>query len=292
MSAAVEADQVDVVVRFHDIGRIDELERALFSLAAQDHRPLHIRLVLQRLPEEAIGTLRERLDVLAQLPDAPDISILRFDEAEPPDARSVLVNRGFAAASGRYLALLDYDDVLYPEAYRMLIGRLKDSEAAIAFGGIRVKLADIHEDFVHETAVLHPFSGNSLADLLRHNFCPIHSFLIDRTRVPEGELRFEPFLTMEEDYEFLLRLCARVPSDFALLGAEIGMYFFKTDNSNTVGRYAAVPPAVQARSDAARHFNEGRRRITVLSEAVQRQLGLPAHQPGLTIRAFLGEDTE
>jgi hypothetical protein len=105
---------------------------------------------------------------------------------------------------------------------------------------------------------------------------------LDRTRVPAEQLYFEPNLTIEEDYEFLLRICARVESDFALINTRIGEYYFKSDGSNTATGMAVVPTATMMRIEAALKFNDGRRRLTPLSEAVQRQLGLKVYRPGLT----------
>ena len=278
---------VDTVVRFHDLRRLRELERAIFSLVGQELRPLRIILVLQRLGEDGEQQVRTRLAPLLSLPNAPELTVLRFDETEPADARSVLVNLGFRSVTARYVALLDYDDVLYPEAYRMLTDQLRNSESGIAFANIGVRSVDVYEGFMQATACLDPFTGSTLSDFFRSNFCPIHSFLVDRTRVQAEELRFEPSQTIEEDYEFLIRICAKVESDFTLSRTRIGEYYYKTDESNTVAGLNSFGPVVRMRIEAAGTFIEGRRRLTTLAERVQRQLGLSEYRPGLTIRAFL-----
>lgn len=279
---------VDTIVRFHDPRRISELERAVFSLVGQEYRPLRILLALQRLSDAEVEEVQKRLAPLLALPDAPQLTILRYQAPEPPDARSVIVNMGFEAATARYVALLDYDDVLYPEAYRMLVGRLRESDAGIAFGGIGVKRVDVYDGFIHIIGASNPFTGSGLADLFRQNFCPIHSFVVDRTRVPPSELRFDPALTIEEDYEFLLRVCASTPSDFSLVHAEIGAYFHKTDESNTSAGRLALPSELMDRIHSAVQFNETRRRIMPLSSQVKKQLGLNFTRD-ITIRSFLDE---
>lgn len=277
---------IDVVVRFHDPARQNELERALLCLLAQQHRPLRVLLVLQRFTAAQKDALQQALDPLLALPGAPPLELLDFHAPEPADARSALVNTGFAAATGRYLALLDYDDILYPEAYRLLIAQLAASGAAIAFAGITVRRVDIHPLFPHVQAAPQPFHGSGLADLLRANFCPIHSFVVDRTRLDPAELRFEENLTLEEDYDFLLRVCARHRADFSLIHTQIGEYFFKTDNSNTLAG-KTPSPRLAARAAGAKQFIEGRKHLLTLASDVQAQLGINPPEPGLTIAEFL-----
>lgn len=283
----VEHPGVDVIMRFHDLNRTAELERALFSLVGQDFRPLRILLCLQRFSAEDEATLRERIAPLFQIPDAPELVVLRYDEPTPQDARSALINLGFAAATGRYVAILDYDDLLYPEAYRMLAARLEKTGAAIAFAGIGIRRVDVHADFTHINSAAVPFKGATLRDLFRQNFCPIHSFLVDRARVPASELRFEPMMTIEEDYEFLLRICAACPSDFGLIQTVVGEYFYKADLSNTIGMNTSLSDEMMARVRDAQAFNAARRGLCLLSVDVQQSLGLEPFDPRLTISRFL-----
>lgn len=283
----IENDGIDVIVRFHDVRRVQELARAVFSLVGQEMRPLRILLVLQRMSLDEVEAVETHLAPLLAMPDAPGLTILRYNDPLPIDARSVLINIGFAAATARYLAILDYDDVLYPEAYRMLVGRLRQSGAGIAFGKIGVKLVNVFPDYVQPTGVAAPFRGDSLADLFAQNFCPIHSFVIDRERVPLEEQHFDASLTIEEDYEFLMRVCARVVSDFYLIKTQIGEYYYKSDDSNTVARRVNIPDVVLSRIRSCQAFNEARRKVTILSEDVQKSLGLPFFQPELTIDGYL-----
>ena len=281
------ANGLDVVVRFHDNRRVNELQRCIFSLVGQTYRPLHINLMVQRFTSEAVDATKRALAQLLAIHDAPGLSVLNWEHAEPIDARSVLLNLGISSARGRYLAVLDYDDVLYPEAYELLVTQLKKSDAAIGFGGICVKRVGIHETFLYAREIIKPFVGASLRELFMSNFCPIHSFVVDRWHVPDQFLFFEPFITMQEDYDFLLRLCAQFPSDFTLLKADIGEYYYKDDGSNTVPTEGGVPKSLLASLDRMVAFIEQRRRTTPISVEVQRRLGIVEPIRGLTIRDFL-----
>lgn len=281
------AEGVDVIMRFHDISRLWELERAAFSLAGQLHKPVRILVATQRFTPEAKEAVRTAIETVVAWSPSVSVSVLNFSEATPIDARSELINLGFANVSGRYLGFLDYDDVLYPEAYAFLVGRLRASDAGIAFARTQVVLADVHGEFSNSLKHLQPFVGDSLADLFRSNFCPIHSYMLDRTRIPASLLRFEPTLVIEEDYDFLLRVVAAVPSDFHLHATDIGLYYYKTDGSNTFERGAKLPPEVIEREATARAFVELRRKMTSISACVQQTLGIWPARPQMTIRSFL-----
>ena len=277
--------QVDIVVRFHDPARIAELERCVFSLASQTYQPINIILVLQRFSAADIDTAKKTLLPLVNLNNGAKLSILNYDAPHPADARSALLNLGIDHAEGRYLGFLDYDDVVYPEAYRLLTDQLRQTKAAIAFASVRVMRIDVYDTFLFSGGKASPpFKGNSLADLFRANFCPLHSYLLDRERVSPDTLRFNTALTVEEDYDFLLRICAQHQSDFSLVGTSIGDYHYKTDGSNTVPTEGGLTGEALDQYLDVRAVMEETRKSTIVSEAVQRDLGFPASKRSLTIR--------
>jgi hypothetical protein len=274
MSGIAGEGVLDVIVRFHDIRRLRNLERCVFSLVGQHYRPLHVHLVVQRFTPEMIDETKSRLSPLLEISGRPEFSIHNWESLEPADARSVLANIGISAARGQYLAFLDYDDALYPEAYELLVAQLRRSGAAIAFGGICVKICDVYAEFDYVKEKQFPFKGSGLIDLFRDNFCPIHSFVVDRSRVPEMHLRFDPALTRAEDYDFLLRICSQFISDFALLSTTIGDYTYRTDGTNSISNQWNRSTSCHQSWVAAAEFLEQRRRITTVSADVQRMLGI------------------
>ena len=274
---------LDVVIRMHDPARLDELGRAVFSAALQEYRPLAIHVVCQRFGAEDVASVRAALAPMLAI--VPEVALHVHDrgEAQPDDARAALLNRGIGAAAGRYLAFLDYDDLIYPEGYRVLIGELEASGAAIAFGGVlntEIAAAGMVPITVTKRRV---FEGEGLAQLLRSNFCPLHSFVLDRSRIRRADLVVDETLVALEDWELLLRLCAAYPSSFRLKDKIVGEYLFKDDGSNSnpmaaAGSLADAWPAALA-------VVEARRATLVLGPAVQASLGVG--QPGLTVAEFL-----
>jgi len=280
---------VDCIVRFHDVKRLVELNRCIFSLLGQSYRPLNIILVLQRFSAPEVEETRQELRSLLEQTGAPTLTLCNLEQPLPHDARTLLLNIGLRAARGRYVTFLDYDDVIYPEAYALLLERLKVSGAAIAFAGIRVVKVDVFQQFMRiKQEIKSPFGlGNSLRDLFDGNFCPIHSFMIDRERINGEDLYFDESLTWEEDYDFLLRICAKYKSDFARIDSSIGDYYYKEDGSNTIpvnGLHS--PEQVQAYAQVSTMI-EARRRTTIVSPEVQSGHGLWPVKPDMTIREFM-----
>jgi Glycosyl transferase family 2 len=284
-----ETSQLDVIVRFHDVRRLSELERCVFSLVGQSYRPLHIILVLQRFSTDHVKAMRTALAPLFEIENAPHISVLNWEQAQPVDARALLLAHGLKNARGRYVAFLDYDDVLYPEAYKLMVARLQESGAAIAFATVRVMVVEPYDQFFYVTReiVPPPFSGSNLIDLFRHNFCPIHSYVMDRSQLPDDVLSDEVTFTLEEDYDLLLRICARVQSDFSMVGTQIGDYCYKADGSNTIRIDGLTGSQLEYYEQVVIPAIEQRRQTTRVSAIVRQTLGLHDQGDNLTIRDVL-----
>ena len=269
---------VDTIVRFHDPRRLVELQRCVLSLAAQTYQPVHVHIVTQRFCTADTLAVHRSLEPLFDLHSGPKLSIHNWSHSGPSDARSHLLNYGLRFAAGRFLGFLDYDDVLYPEAYDLLTKQLCQSNTGIAFASVRVMRVEVFDTFCYVTRKERkeniPFFGNTLLDLFCGNFAPIHSYLIDRTRIDGDLLQFDCDLSWEEDYEFLLRVCSRHRADFSLLDTQIGDYYYKEDGGNTVPKYFGM--VNEAIKDA-------RARI-VLSKEVVEALGLPQSARQITVQ--------
>ena len=278
--AAGRTGGIDVIVRVHDLGRLEELGRAVFSAALQDYEPVTVVVVCQRFGAAGVAAVREALaDTMAIVPQA-GLEVL--DWGGVGDGRAALMNLGLLAGRRRYCAFLDYDDVIYPEGYRLLVRELEESGAAIAFGGVLNAYVAMAGAAPYTTGKRRVFEGAGLPRLLLNNFCPIHSFVVDRERVAAGDLVVDETMGALEDYDLLLRLCARYRSSFRLKDKIVGEYLFKDDGSN-VNPLANVDG--QARWDVALGRIGALKDGLALCAEVQRDLGVDV--PGLTVAGYL-----
>jgi len=169
----------------------------------------------------------------------------------------------------------------------ILVNRLRTTAAAIAFASVRPVKVDVMSQFICSVGLMAPFCGKDLKDLFRANFCPIHSYLIDRSIVAPQTLYFDTRLAWEEDYDLLLRICAAYPSDFGALGTMIGDYYHKSDGSNTVALSTGLNSERTKEYEHVSALIEAHRRSTYLSPSVKRQLRFSEDAPSMSIREAL-----
>ncbi len=281
---------LDVIVRFHSVARLPELERCLLSLVGQSTRPLAIHIVTQRFTEADTAAVQALLDLFARIDPSVPIAILNYVQPEPADARSSLINLGFGAAQGRYVALLDYDDVTAPHGYARLIADLQSTGAAISFGKVMAARLVVDGPIILTRTRDDIYSGTGVVAMFRQNFCPIHSFVIDRTRIDPALLHFDPVRRVDEDYDFLIRLCAAYPSSFAQKEYVVGYYGLKDDGSNTVMTPGQETEARWALWRSSADKIAALRASTLVSLPVQRQLGRTP-DPDLTVARLVEETT-
>jgi glycosyltransferase involved in cell wall biosynthesis len=222
--AAFDNDTLSTIMRFHRRERLGFLEEALFSLSIQSWRELEVVIVIQNGDEQIERDIDEIIN-RQPWPAAPRYKILTINFPPGVDGRSTLLTRGIQEATGRYLAFLDDDDLVYQHGYKTLIQQLKQSGCAVAVGGCRTaKVQNVARSWYVQTKET-PFAwGRTRNDLLRDNFIPIHSYVVDRLHIDPRELYFDDELPPLEDYDFLLRLCTKYEFDFSKLETPVCEY--------------------------------------------------------------------
>src|SRR5215510_2542171 len=216
---------VSVVVRYHPAAKLDWLEEALFSLAVQKYDKLQVILVVQQPDSSLLRCLQTilqkqpfRLPLATEVVDhdkdcgtgldaASSVKhlILPVTVPDGEDGRSHLLNRGMSIAQGQYLAFLDYDDVVYGEIYRSLVTRLQSVEAVLALGGARIAIVNVLDSsfctmFIESKRPFTHARKTKVHLFLQGNFFPIHSYVIDRSRVEQKDLYIDTRLSRHEDH--------------------------------------------------------------------------------------------
>lgn len=224
---------LSIIIRFHDISRLSELKRCLFSIACSTYSNKEAVVVCQSFSMTELDLVK---DYAAKLNKFSHTHIRIISPSLPKgiDHRSTLLNKGIAEANGKYLAFLDYDDCIYPYAYSRLIDAICASQSVIAFGDITMTKATIVGSATIVRNKMRPWGERNLFDLLNNSCCPIHSFVIDRTNIPKVDFIFDEALSKYEDYDFLIKVCSQYRSDFSLIGEVVGDYYIKDDGSNSV----------------------------------------------------------
>jgi glycosyltransferase involved in cell wall biosynthesis len=200
-------DRLSIIVRSSSASRLNFLDQALFSLAVQDWPFIEVLVMLQN-PDEAF--LQGVNDLIERQPWPEDARVKAVPVAVDTgvDGRARLINAAIPLLTGDYLALLDDDDVVYPSGYAFLIGKLvSNPNAALAAGGcVMAHVKENNGDLYISKKKLGAFDwGNTKFDLLRENFIPIHSYIVDLRRTSKNRILFRDEAVPLEDYDFLLR---------------------------------------------------------------------------------------
>ena len=226
---------VTTIIRVHSGADFDLLGNALCSVVAM-HDCISVPLIAaQDLSDEQIQKLDKLLSDLAWYPGLEPILDRYASNAETPDLRSKMLNESLMKASTRYVAFLDYDDLLFPHAYRWLINRLASTGKAVSFGrvydtsyssrtGLRLQRSRTYE------------YGYSYQDFVSHNHAPLHSFLIDRAKISTEDLEYHDGQRYMEDYFMTLQIFKQDNCDWDSLHENmyLGEYLHSVDRPHTL----------------------------------------------------------
>ncbi|HSW15806.1 MAG TPA: glycosyltransferase family 2 protein [Ramlibacter sp.] len=224
-AARLDPRLVTVVMRTIG-GRPREIRRAIASVAASSWRPVEVVVVYQGSEDAQWADIQRLPHEFAAIP----VRALR--NANTGDRRAENLNIGWEAGNGRYLGFLDDDDTLEPQHLPLLVDAMEASGRAWAYGQVVLRKED---EALAQVSESRPFRRHrfSLQSLWNENFLPIHSLLIDRSRLAPP-LRARPVceeLDRSEDWDFLLRLAfAHEP---AVVEAFTCTYHVSTGERNT-----------------------------------------------------------
>jgi hypothetical protein len=145
------------------------------------------------------------------LPSVCGLHALRLVTRERRLPRAAAANAGLDAARGRWITLLDDDDVfLRDHLAGLLAAAAQDPQARVVTSYAKGVFRDGHVEWFGQ-----PFS---LAQLYERNFIHLSSTVFARELVEAG-CRFDESLEILEDWEFMLQLAQRARFCFVPLGS-------------------------------------------------------------------------
>lgn len=126
-------------------------------------------------------------------------------------------NAGLEAARGRWIAVLDSDDAVYPDRLARMISRAERSGAQIAVDNLDVvQEASGVKTTMFAPALLEKYRELSLADFIGANLLFEETFsfgymkpIFERAFIEQNALRYDEALRIGEDYIFLASAMAR-----------------------------------------------------------------------------------
>jgi glycosyltransferase involved in cell wall biosynthesis len=124
--------RISVVIAFHRIG--EYLRLAVDSILASTENNIEVLLVADRMQPEVLENLRNTLK-------DSRVTVLNSPGAGAGDAR----NEGFRVARGKYIAILDSDDISYPDRLRIQADYLDRHPDVVVVGSQLEKITDTGE---------------------------------------------------------------------------------------------------------------------------------------------------
>lgn len=209
-------DTVSTIIRYHRRGDRSALITALLSLIAQAGCRVKPVLAIQDMSDEAIVVLESEL---ARLPWVAGFEpvIRRYTSTEQtPDLRSLMLNDTLKAVGSGYAAFLDYDDMLFPDAYRVLLQQIKDSGKNATFARVYSTMVDTRTGCVLKRDKVYDY-GDSYIDFVQHNHAPLHSFLLDLDQCDLEAITYFDDMKYMEDYYLTMQLFTAQGTDWASL---------------------------------------------------------------------------
>ena len=203
-----QADAPFLSVLMRTQGKRDEmLKEALLSLEAQSDRDFEVILVIHRATDADKNRTLALLDSLSPLFKSQ--LTYRFLDT---GTRSAPLNLALSVARGRYIAMLDDDDVVFEnwvENFRKS-AEAHDGMAIRCYGMTQFWTADTASDghvslqsaFAPQPTYCEPF------DLQKHfteNYTPISCVALPRACHSVFGISFDETLTTAEDWDFLMR---------------------------------------------------------------------------------------
>ena len=227
--------EITTIVRFHRKGDLNRLSNALYCLAAMENCIVSPLIAAQDLTSDQTNVVEKMIDNLP-LASGGIAKIVSYSSTkEHPDLRARMLTKSLQQVRTRYAAFLDYDDLIMSHAYCWMIERMQKTNKAVAFGRVFSTTFDSQTGLFKDRRCEFTY-GQSYQDFLRVNHAPLHSFMLDLSKVETRNLVFNDDQKFLEDYFLTLQLFTEDNADWDSLAKNtyIGDYLHSTDHGNTL----------------------------------------------------------
>jgi hypothetical protein len=164
------------------------------------------------------GSTDETPAALRRYDDAPDVRVIRQDNAGPAAAR----NRGVEAGRGEFIAFLDADDLWRPTKVRKQLDAFRrNPKLGLVYTLYDCSIRDERGQWVEDTSRNRRYAGRQdelcrgwcFRQVVEHAFIALPSVLIPRPVLDRVGL-FDTGLTTAEDRHLYARIARRYPIDY------------------------------------------------------------------------------
>lgn len=233
-------DLVTIIIRTSQEKRLSLLKNALLSIVANDYRPIEIIIVIQSEKQDFIDYLQNMINEYSH----KQVRVKIVINYTSKDQRAKNLNIGVNNANGRYIGFLDDDDVFYKHHISSLVEKLNNSESvAWAYSQVAMSICTLDSEKVNIVSLNYPFQKDkfTVKEMLKDNFIPIHSYLIDSKKYNQDCIFFDESFPVMEDYEFLLRLLHRSnPTFINEVTCEYRFYINPSNSSSNLDAYSIL----------------------------------------------------
>ena len=226
---------VTVIIRIHKDGNLCLLENALGCLCAMQDCTCLPLIVAQDLTKEQADQLHLIVNQFVWHKDFQPQVKHYISHLGRGDLRSKMLNESLQDVSTKYAAFLDYDDLLMPFAYGLLIDKMQSTGKPIAFGRVYRASYDTSRNLIIDRSRRFEY-GHGYSDFLDHNSIPLHSFMMDLEALPLENLVWNDDQIFMEDYFLTLQLFTESNADWRGLrdNIYIGDYVHSVDRAHTL----------------------------------------------------------
>ncbi|MCF5647559.1 glycosyltransferase, partial [Pseudomonas syringae] len=267
---SAEMPEITTVIRFHKNDSILELKNALLSLSAVHSCVVKPVICAQDLKPHQLKELTE-LCAKFEYKSFTDVKINKFFSSNNNgDIRAKLLHEGLKAAESRYVAFLDHDDLMMCNSYAYLVNRLNITGKAVSFGRVYDTAYESNKEKLIKRNKTYEY-GFTYNDFLDVNHAPLHSFLMDTTKVDISSIHYFEDQKFMEDYYLTLQIFDGENTDWASLQDNfyVGDYLHCTDRSHTL---AITDTASRSSVITNTEFEKCKKRVEDLKLEIKKKL--------------------